>query len=86
MKQSKPEAASRETRAAHNGVILPPSQSFDFQRRPAMSTSRPGKAPSGKEGFLARCIAAIRALLAELTSAYRPERHYMRGGGTGGVA
>jgi hypothetical protein len=51
-----------------------------------MSPYKSGKAPGGKEGFLARCIAAIRAFLAELTSAYRPERHYMRGGGTGGVA
>jgi len=35
---------------------------------------------------LARCIAGIREFFAELTSTYHPERHYMRGGGTGGVA
>jgi hypothetical protein len=35
---------------------------------------------------LARCIAGVREFFAELTSSYHPERHYMRGGGTGGVA
>lgn len=35
---------------------------------------------------LARCIAGIREFFATLTSSYHPERHYMRGGGTGGVA
>jgi hypothetical protein len=34
----------------------------------------------------ARLIASIRDVLAELFSAYRPERHYMRGGRTGGAA
>jgi hypothetical protein len=35
--------------------------------------------------FMERWIAAMRDVLADLTSPYRPERHYMRGGGTGGV-
>jgi hypothetical protein len=35
---------------------------------------------------LARCIAGVREFFAALTSSYHPERHYMRGGGTGGVA
>jgi hypothetical protein len=33
-----------------------------------------------------RCLAAIRGFLAELTSSYHPERHYMRGGRTGRAA
>ena len=33
-----------------------------------------------------RLIGTVRGFFAELTSSYRPERHYMRGGGTGGVA
>lgn len=36
--------------------------------------------------ILARLMASLRALVAALTSSYHPERHYMRGGGTGGVA
>lgn len=35
---------------------------------------------------LARLVSFIRNFFAELTSSYHPERHYMRGGGTGGVA
>jgi hypothetical protein len=34
----------------------------------------------------ARWFEALRRLFAELSSSYHPERHYMRGGGTGGVA
>jgi hypothetical protein len=36
-------------------------------------------------GIAARWIVALRKLFAELSSSYHPERHYMRGGGTGGV-
>ena len=38
------------------------------------------------DGAFSRLIGAVRGFLAELTNPYRPERHYMRGGGTGGVA
>jgi hypothetical protein len=47
-------------------------------------TNRLSRRP--RAGFLVRLIAPLRAFLAELTSTYHPERHYMRGGGTGGVA
>ncbi len=36
--------------------------------------------------LLARWAAAIRDFFVELTSPYHPERHYMRGGRTGGSA
>lgn len=39
-----------------------------------------------RTGLLAHCIAALRAFYVMMTSSYRPERHYMRGGGTGGLA
>jgi hypothetical protein len=37
-------------------------------------------------GAVTRLINTVRDFLAELTSSYHPERHYMRGGGTGGAA
>jgi hypothetical protein len=40
----------------------------------------------GSESSLTRWLATLRKLFAELSSSYHPERHYMRGGGTGGVA
>jgi hypothetical protein len=36
--------------------------------------------------IIERWIAAMHDALARLASPYRPERHYMRGGGTGGVS
>lgn len=33
-----------------------------------------------------RWMAAISDLLVKLANPYRPERHYMRGGGTGGLS
>ena len=39
-----------------------------------------------QDSVFARLIAALRGVLAALTSSYHPERHYMRGGKTGGVA
>jgi hypothetical protein len=36
--------------------------------------------------ILARWIAAVRDAMTELLSPYRPERHYMRGGRTGGAS
>jgi hypothetical protein len=45
------------------------------------------KRTSSQDGrVFARCIAALRAFYIMMTSSYRPERHYMRGGRTGGVA
>ena len=48
------------------------------------------KAGSGNRsvqaGLLGQLAAALRGVFVELTSSYRPERHYMRGGRTGGVA
>jgi hypothetical protein len=41
--------------------------------------------PGRNEHFLARWAAAIRDVFTELLSPYHPERHYMRGGRTGGM-
>lgn len=54
----------------------------------ASQTETPGsrRARRHEARGLARYVAGIRAFFAEMTSSYHPERHYMRGGGTGGVA
>ena len=41
---------------------------------------------AGQAGLVGQLLTALRNVFAELTSSYRPERHYMRGGRTGGVA
>lgn len=53
------------------------SQRTERQRSPRVK-----RAPN----IIERWLAAVRDALAGFTSAYRPERHYMRGGGTGGVS
>lgn len=62
----------------------------DFHAQPTAMTSRSSDLSRrfGRQqaGFLARIAGAVRAFLSALTSSYHPERHYMRGGGTGGVA
>jgi hypothetical protein len=63
--------------------------SFQSSRATAMtSRSSDLSRRSGRQqtGSLARIARAVRAFFAALTSSYHPERHYMRGGGTGGVA
>jgi hypothetical protein len=52
-----------------------------------MMMTKPGSRTHRKQGnALARLFATIRDFVAELTSSYHPERHYMRGGRTGGTA
>jgi hypothetical protein len=62
--------------------LRPPAQKMASQTQTAGSRRARRQPPRG----LARCIAGIREFFAALTSTYHPERHYMRGGGTGGVA
>ena len=54
----------------------------------ALQTQPPGsrRFRRSKARGLSRYIAGVRQFFAELTSSYHPERHYLRGGGTGGVA
>jgi hypothetical protein len=51
-----------------------------------MIKAKPSRARHPQDNTTARLIAAVREFFTELTRSYRPERHYMRGGGTGGVA
>jgi hypothetical protein len=52
-----------------------------------MTTTSPTSRTRRKQGnALTRLIATVRDFVAELTSSYHPERHYMRGGRTGGTA
>jgi hypothetical protein len=52
----------------------------------ASHTARRSRNTRTGSALLARLLAPVRDFFAELTSSYHPERHYMRGGGTGGVA
>lgn len=82
LKQSKPSGGRDDTRTMRVCAILdagPPTT-------PAAMTHRilhPSRPPAT---ILARLMASLRAVIAALTRSYHPERHYMRGGGTGGVA
>jgi hypothetical protein len=71
-----------------DGAILSPSSLRTPTTNMASQTHLPGSRWTlhSEARGLARCIAGVREFFAALTSSYHPERHYMRGGGTGGVA
>lgn len=86
MKQSKPNAPRPDIRAMSTRIIVSFNDSHRYRAMTTTKSSHTTRRNHGSESSLTRWLQALRRLFAELSSSYHPERHYMRGGGTGGVA
>jgi hypothetical protein len=87
LKQPKRNGGSDDTAATHHHGTLAISQDLDTSTAMISRSSDLSRRSARQQaGLLARIADAIRAFFSALTTSYHPERHYMRGGGTGGVA